>query len=42
MDVKDFWFRYEWKHRGSPYVHGFLWINGAPNMNIIDWSNEEE
>lgn len=23
-------------------MHGFLWLEGAPNMDIIDWSNEEE
>ncbi|XP_059064746.1 uncharacterized protein LOC131856825 [Cryptomeria japonica] len=42
MNIKDYWCRYEWQHRGSPHVHRFLWINGAPNMDNIDWSNEEE
>ncbi|XP_059068758.1 uncharacterized protein LOC131859203 [Cryptomeria japonica] len=42
VNVKDYWSRYEWQHRGSPHVHGFIWINGAPNMDTIDWSNEEE
>lgn len=39
---KDYWCRYEWQHRGSTHVHGFLWIHGAPNMDNIDWSNEQE
>jgi hypothetical protein len=34
-----FLFRYEWKHRGSYHIHGFLWLHGAPNMEILDWSN---
>ncbi|XP_059076868.1 uncharacterized protein LOC131031330 [Cryptomeria japonica] len=42
MNVEDFWSRYEWQHRGSPHVHGFIWMNGAPNMDNIDWSNEEQ
>ena len=24
LNVKELWSRYEWKHRGSPHVHGFL------------------
>ena len=42
MKVIYFWCRYEWQHRGSPHVHGFIWIEGAPNMDNIDWSNEDE
>jgi hypothetical protein len=39
MNVKEYWCRYEWKHRGSKHVHGFIWLNGAPNMEAIDWNN---
>ena len=42
MKVKEFWCRYEWQHHGSPHVHGFLWLDGAPNMDTINWSNEDE
>ena len=42
MKVKEFWCRYEWKHHGSPHVHGFSWLEGAPNMDTINWSNEDE
>ena len=42
MKVKDFWCRYEWQHHGSPHVHNFLWLEGVPNMNTINWSNEDE
>lgn len=40
-NVKEFWCRYEWQHRGFLHVHGFIWIEGAPNVDKIDWSNEE-
>ena len=30
---------YEWKHRGSTHIHGFLWLEGAPNMDTLAWSN---
>ncbi|XP_059065211.1 uncharacterized protein LOC131857122 [Cryptomeria japonica] len=42
MNVKDYWCRYEWQHRGSPHVHGFIWLNGAPNMDNIDWNNPDQ
>ncbi|XP_059064700.1 uncharacterized protein LOC131856792 [Cryptomeria japonica] len=40
--AKDLWYRYEWQHRGSTHIHGFLWLPGAPNMDIIDWHNDNE
>lgn len=33
------YFRYEWQHRGSAHIHGFLWLEGAPDMEILHWSN---
>src|ERR1700748_1531780 len=24
FQIKDYWWRYEWQHRGSSHVHGFL------------------
>eukprot|EP01018_Ginkgo_biloba_P016121 Gb_08820 [translate_table: standard] len=38
----EFWSRYEWQHRGSSHVHGFLWLNGAPDMDKLDWQNAEQ
>ena len=32
-------FRYEWQHRGSAHIHGFLWLEDAPNMDTLDWKN---
>ena len=27
------------KHRCSIHIHGFLWLEGDPNMETLDWSN---
>jgi hypothetical protein len=32
-------FSYEWQHRGSAHIHGFLRIEGSPNMDTLDWTN---
>lgn len=34
--VKDYWFRFEWQHRGSPHIHGLLWMQGGPEYTDID------
>jgi hypothetical protein len=34
LNILDFWHRFEWQHRGSTHVHGFLW-QGAPNVDEI-------
>ena len=31
--------RYEWKHRGSTHIHGFIWLENAPNMDMLDWED---
>jgi len=36
MPFKDSWYRYEWQHRGSGHVHGFLWIESAPKIDQLD------
>jgi len=41
FDVKDFWWRYEWQHRGSSHVHGFLWLKDAPSVDDFDRNNPE-
>ena len=30
--VADFFYRVEFQKRGSPHIHGFLWIENAPNI----------
>uniref|UniRef100_A0A158P537 ATP-dependent DNA helicase n=1 Tax=Tetranychus urticae TaxID=32264 RepID=A0A158P537_TETUR len=34
--VNDLWYRYEWQWRGSPHIHGVLWIDGAPDVSKLD------
>ena len=31
--------RFEWKHRGSTHIHGFIWLADAPNMDTLDWED---
>jgi hypothetical protein len=33
-NLEDWWFRFEWQHRGSSHVHGIAKRKDAP---IIDW-----
>ena len=40
--VVDYWYRYEWQWRGSPHVHGLLWLKDAPATDEIDSLNEEQ
>ena len=35
LGVTDYWYRFEWQHRGSPHIHGLAWITGAPNVEHI-------
>ena len=37
--VKDFFYRMEFQKRGSPHIHGFLWIDNSPRIDKA--SNEE-
>ncbi|XP_034254728.1 uncharacterized protein LOC117653267 [Thrips palmi] len=32
----------EYQHRGSPHMHGILWLEGAPDVTNIKTANEEE
>ena len=38
-DLEDWWYRFEWQHRGSVHVHGIGKIKNAP---IIDWEQMKE
>ena len=35
LGATDYWFRFEWQHRGSPHVHGLAWLPDAPNVEEI-------
>ena len=34
--VIDYWMRIEFQMRGSPHVHSFLWIDGAPKVSTVE------
>src|SRR5947199_43293 len=36
LRVKEHWFQFEWQFRGSGHVHGFLWLDGAPDVPSLD------
>ena len=41
----DHWSRYEWQHRGSGHVHGFLWLKNGPDLdrkNVNDLEHRRE
>lgn len=38
-ELEDWWYRYEWQHRGSVHVHG---IGRKRNAPIIDWRQIKE
>lgn len=40
--VKDYWYRIEFQHRGSVHIHGFLWLDGAPDISNIDLENVDQ
>ena len=35
LGVSDYWFRFEWQHRGSPHVHGLAWLPDAPDVGQV-------
>ncbi len=34
--IKDYWMRIEFQMRGSPHVHSFWWVEGAPKLDTIE------
>ena len=41
MRATDYWFRFEWQHRGSPHVHGLAWFKDAPKVEQLLSSDED-
>ena len=35
LGATNYWFRFEWQHRGSPHVHGLAWVPNAPDVEQI-------
>ncbi|KAL7304776.1 hypothetical protein TKK_0003004 [Trichogramma kaykai] len=38
--VKDYWYRFEWQNRGSPHVHGLLYLQDEPEFIVNDLSED--
>ena len=32
LGATDYWFRFEWQHRGSTHVHDLTWLPNAPDV----------
>ncbi|XP_059070854.1 uncharacterized protein LOC131028544 [Cryptomeria japonica] len=39
LGANDYWYRYEWQHRGSAHIHGFLWLPQAPDIGKLQCNN---
>ncbi|XP_034240282.1 uncharacterized protein LOC117644774 [Thrips palmi] len=39
--VKDYWYRVEYQHRGSPHIHGLFWFEDAPDVSDLDNASEQ-
>ena len=35
LDVKDYWTRIEYQHRGSAHMHGLAWMDSIPDVDGI-------
>jgi ATP-dependent DNA helicase PIF1 len=41
LDVVDHWWRFEWQHRGSSHIHGFLWLRNAPSVEGLKLDDDQ-
>ena len=41
LGATDYWFRFEWQHRGSPHVHGLAWLPDAPDVQQVLNSSDD-
>ena len=41
LDVVDHWWRFEWQHRGSSHIHGFLWLKHAPPVEDLKLDDDQ-
>ena len=39
--VIDYWYRFEWQNRGSPHVHGVLWLQNEPTFDYENITPED-
>ncbi|KAK3918910.1 ATP-dependent DNA helicase [Frankliniella fusca] len=41
FEVVDYWYRFEWQMRGSPHVHGVMWLQNAVDVKLLESKFEE-
>ena len=41
FNITDWWWRYEWQHRGSSHVHGFFWFSDAPKVDDLNLGRQD-
>jgi hypothetical protein len=41
LNVVDHWWRFEWQHRGSSHIHGFLWLRDAPSVENLKLDDDQ-
>ena len=41
LKVVDYWWRFEWQHRGSSHIHGFLWLENAPSVEDLKLDDDQ-
>ena len=41
LNVVDYWWRFEWQHRGSSHIHGFLWLREAPSVDDLGLDDDQ-
>lgn len=39
--IKDYWYRTEFQHRGSPHIHGLFWLENAPSLKLSTQISED-
>ncbi|XP_054264681.1 uncharacterized protein LOC128999172 [Macrosteles quadrilineatus] len=42
LKITDFWWRFEYQHRGSPHVHAVLWLENAPDVRTFDTASIDD
>ncbi|XP_034245752.1 uncharacterized protein LOC117647887 [Thrips palmi] len=42
FNVKDFWYRFEYQHRGSIHLHGLLWLSDSPSIDNVTVDKQKE
>ena len=42
LGAADYWMRVEYQHRGSPHIHGLVWLPNAPALERLNIDDEAE